>query len=271
MSYLEAIVLAVLQGLTEFLPVSSSGHLVLAQYWFGHVEETNLLFDIMLHCATVVAILVYFRDDWIALTRGLFGNSGSTKGDSVFTGAEWRTVQMVIVASIPTAMLGLGVQQIGLQVFSRPDIVGGLLILTGIVLWIGRGKSIGRGIKDMNVLDALIIGVVQGIAVLPGISRSGSTIAGGLLLGLERDLIVRFSLLISIPAILGATLLEMLKMMNNLHVLIGPHVVGMGVAAIVGYWSIAVILRLVKQDHFHLFSYYLWPVGVAIIVWMHVL
>ena len=271
MNYLEAVFLAVLQGLTEFLPVSSSGHLVLAQHWFGHVEETNLLFDIMLHCATVVAILVYFRKDWIALARGLLGLPATTKDISVFVGAEWRTVQMVIVASIPTAILGLSIQKIGLGVFSRPDIVGGLLILTGIVLWIGRGKSIGRGIKEMQVLDALVIGVVQGIAVLPGISRSGSTIAGGLLLGLERELIVRFSLLISIPAILGAMLLEMLKVGHIGNLMIGPYLAGMVMAALVGYWSIGIILRLVKQDYFHLFSYYLWPVGIAIIVWMHVL
>ncbi|WP_447968590.1 undecaprenyl-diphosphate phosphatase [Nitrospira sp. M1] len=271
MGYVEAIVLAVLQGLTEFLPVSSSGHLVLAQYWFGHVEETSFLFDIMLHCATVVAILVYFRNDWIVLTRGLLGYQSESDDASVFTGAEWRTVLMVVVASIPTAILGLSIQKIGLDLFSRPDIVGGFLIVTGVVLWVGRGKSIGRGIQDMTVVDALIIGLVQGIAVLPGISRSGSTIAGGLLLGLERELIVRFSLLISIPAILGAMLLEMLKVMNSLDVLTGPYLAGMTVAALVGYWSIGIILRLVKQNHFHLFSYYLWPVGLGIIVWMHLL
>ncbi len=271
MSYIEAIILAVLQGLTEFLPVSSSGHLVLAQYWFGHVEDTNFLFDIMLHCATVVAIVVYFRKDWIALARGLLGMPSTGVEDSVFSGAEWHTVKMVVVASIPTAILGLSIQKIGLDVFSRPDIVGSLLILTGIILWIGRGKTIGRGIKSMSIRDAFVIGLVQGIAVLPGISRSGSTIAGGLLLGLERELIVRFSLLISIPAILGATLLEMLKVMDTVDVSIGPYFVGMGVAALVGYWSIGIILRLVKQNHFHRFSYYLWPVGFGIIFWMHVL
>ena len=271
MSYLEAIVLAVLQGLTEFLPVSSSGHLVLAQYWFGHVDDTNLLFDIMLHCATVVAILVYFRDDWFALSRGLIKSQSTECSSSVFSGAEWRTVWMVVVASIPTAILGLTIQKIGIEVFSRPDIVGGLLILTGVVLWIGRGRANGRGINEMRIVDALVIGVVQGVAVLPGISRSGSTIAGGLLLGLERELIVRFSLLISIPAILGATLLETLKVMDHLDDPIGPYLVGMGGAALVGYWSIGVILRLVKQNHFHLFSYYLWPVGLAILTWMYVL
>ncbi|MCA9471218.1 MAG: undecaprenyl-diphosphate phosphatase [Nitrospirales bacterium] len=271
MSYLEAIVLAVLQGLTEFLPVSSSGHLVLAQYWFGHVDETNLLFDIMLHCATVVAILVYFRNDWVTLARGLLNRPSTMMASSVFSGAEWRTVLMVVVASIPTAILGLTIQKIGMEVFSRPDIVGGLLMLTGVVLWVGRGKSHGRGIKEMKIVDAFIIGLVQGIAVLPGISRSGSTIAVGLLLGLDRELIVRFSLLISIPAILGATLLEMLKVMDHLHDPIGPYLVGMGVAAVVGYWSIGVILRLVKQDHFHLFSYYLWPVGMTILLWTYVL
>ena len=114
--------------------------------------------------------------------------------------------------------------------------------------------------KDMNAIDALTIGVVQGIAVFPGVSRSGSTIAGGLLLGLDRELAARFSLLISIPAILGATLLEVVKAIGQPHPPIGPFIVGMVVAAVVGYLSISLILRLVRQDHFYRFSYYLWPV-----------
>jgi undecaprenyl-diphosphatase len=112
-----------------------------------------------------------------------------------------------------------------------------------------------------------LIGLIQGIAVLPGISRSGSTIAGGMLLGLDRELAARFSLLISIPAIIGATLLQVVKVLGQTHESIGMYVLGMGVAALVGYWSIGVILRLVRLNHFYLFSYYLWPLGIGILLW----
>lgn len=267
MSYVEAILLAVLQGLTEFLPVSSSGHLVLAQHWFGHFSETNLLYDVMLHFATVTAIMVYFRQDLTTLGLGVLGYP--TNGQSVFSGAERQTIGYVILASIPTAVLGLTIEQIGVDVLGRPDVVGSLLILTGIVLWVGRSRTTCRGMKEMKPIDALTIGVVQGFAVFPGISRSGSTIAGGLLLGLERELAARFSLLISIPAIVGATALQLVKAIGQPQVAMGPFVFGMIIAAVVGYLSISIILRLVRQDHFYLFSYYLWPVGMTVLLWAH--
>ena len=125
--------------------------------------------------------------------------------------------------------------------------------------------------KEMKAIDALMIGVVQGFAVFPGISRSGSTIASGLWLGLDRELSARFSLLISIPAIVGATALELIKAIGQPQSDFGPFVVGMVIAALVGYLSISIILRLVRQDHFHLFSYYLWPVGITVILWTHLL
>ena len=267
MSYFEAILLAVIQGLTEFLPVSSSGHLVLAQQWFGHFGESSLLYDVMLHLATVTAILVYFRKDLMILVMGFLGYQ--TRGHSIFVGAERQTVLYVILASIPTAVLGLTIEKFGLALLGRPDVVGSFLILTGIVLWVGRSRSASRGMKEMTPFDALTIGVVQGFAVFPGVSRSGSTIAGGLLLGLDRELAARFSLLISIPAIVGATALELVKAMGEPQSAIGPFVIGMVIAALVGYLSISIILRLVRQDHFYLFSYYLWPVGVTVILWSH--
>ena len=267
MSYIEAILLAIIQGLTEFLPVSSSGHLVLAQQWFGQFGESNLLYDVMLHFATVTAILVYFRQDMLTLGLGFFGYP--TSGNSVFAGTERKTIAYVVLASVPTAALGLTIESIGLEVLGRPDVVGSFLILTGIILWLGRSHTKGRGMKDMKVTDALMIGVVQGFAVFPGVSRSGSTIASGLWLGLDRELSARFSLLISIPAIVGATGLQLLKAIGQPHSDVGPFVVGMVLAALVGYLSISIILRLVRQDHFHRFSYYLWPVGVAVILWTH--
>ena len=265
MGYIEAVVLAVIQGLTEFLPVSSSGHLVLAQHWFGHFSEMNLLYDIMLHLATVTAILVYFRHDLLTLGLGYIG--WPTSPGSLFQGFERRTIHYVLLASIPTAIIGLSIRSIGLETLVQPSLMAVMLIMTGVILWLGRGRNSIRGIQDMGMRDALAIGIVQGVAVLPGISRSGSTIAGGVLLGLDRELSARFSLLISMPAIVGATILEIGKGMDRIHEPIGVYVAGMVVAALVGYGSISLIIKLVRQDHFHLFSYYLWPFGTSVLLW----
>ena len=264
MSYLEAVVLAIIQGLTEFLPVSSSGHLVLAQQWFGQFNEMNLFYDIMLHLATVIAIIVYFREDLTTLLLGIYGLPTNQK--SIFAGVERKTLGLVALASFPTAVLGLTIEKIGIEVLGRPDFVGGFFILTGFVLWSGRGGQEGRGMRDMTLFDALTIGVAQGIAVFPGISRSGATIASGLWLGLDRELAARFSLLVSLPAIVGATLLELVKTLGQTHPPMGPLIVGMVVAGLVGYLAISVILRLVRQDHFYRFAYYLWPLGFAVIL-----
>ena len=265
MGYIEAIVLAVIQGLTEFLPVSSSGHLVMAQHWFGQFSEKNLLYDVMLHMATVTAILLYFWQDLLTLVKGYLGLP--TEQGSMFQGCERQTIHNVLLASVPTAMIGLGIESIGFSTLARPSLVAVMFLVTGVILWLARGETSGRSAKEMKLWDAIIIGVIQGAAVFPGISRSGSTIAGGMFLGLDRELAARFSLLISIPAIVGATLLELIKVFGQTHESIGIYILGMAVAALVGYWSIGVILRLVRHNHFYLFSYYLWPLGLGILLW----
>ncbi len=265
MGFIEAIVLAVIQGLTEFLPVSSSGHLVMAQHWFGQFSETNLLYDVMLHMATVTAILLYFWQDLLTLGKGYAGLP--TEPGSMFQGCERQTIHYVLLASLPTAIIGLGVQSIGFATLATPSLVAVMFLVTGVILWFARGGTSARTAKEMRPWDALLIGLIQGVAVLPGISRSGSTIAGGMVLGLDRELAARFSLLISIPAIVGATILEVMKVVGQDHDAVGIYVLGMAVAALVGYWSIGVILRLVRQNHFYLFSYYLWPLGLGILLW----
>jgi len=265
MGYVEAIILAVIQGLTEFLPVSSSGHLVLAQQWFGPFSEKHLLYDVMLHMATVTAILLYFWQDLLTLGRGYVGLP--TEPGSMFRGCERQTIHYVLLASVPTAIIGLSVESIGFSTLAKPSLVAAMFLVTGVILWVARGRTSARTAREMRPWDALLIGLIQGAAVLPGISRSGSTIAGGIFLGLDRELATRFSLLISIPAIVGATLLEVGKVFGQSHEAIGTYVVGMGVAALVGYWSIGVILRLVRHNHFYLFSYYLWPLGIGILLW----
>ncbi len=265
MSFLEALILGLIQGLTEFLPVSSSGHLVMAQHWFGQFSEENLLYDVMLHMATVTAILLYFWQDLLTLGKGYLGLP--TEQGSMFQGCERQTIHYVLLASVPTAIIGLGVQSIGIETLAQPWVVAVMFLITGVILWVTRAGNSDRTAKDMRARDALLIGIIQGAAVFPGISRSGSTIAGGMFLGLDRELAARFSLLISMPAIVGATLLELIKVLGDAHDSLEVYVVGMAVAALVGYWSIGVILRLVRHNNFYLFSYYLWPLGMSILLW----
>lgn len=264
MTYPEAILLAILQGVTEFLPVSSSGHLVLAQNLLGQLGEGDFLYDVMLHLATMVAILAYLRHDLWTIWLGLTGRA--TRSDSVFAGRERQVVVYMFLASLPTAVIGFVLQRYALSLLMRPDIVGGMLVMTGGLLWLCRARQPHRCINQMGLVDALTIGVIQGIAVTPGISRSGSTIAGGIVLGLDRELAARFSLLISIPAILGAVILESTKAINQTQLALGPCLTGMAIATIVGYLSIGLILRLVRQNHFYLFAWYLWPLGLGTVL-----
>ena len=259
MGYFDALLLAVLQGLTEFLPVSSSGHLVLAQYFFGRSGEIDLLYNVALHVATGVALLIYFRQDLIALWTGLTRPSQASK--SVFSGYEKQTLGYIVLALMPTAVVGLFIDKVLISLLARPDVVGCMLFITGAFLWLGRGRQRQHRTAPMRSTDALVIGLLQGLAVTPGISRSGVTITGGILLGLDREFAARFSLLISVPAILGATILQVSKLETHALPPFGPYVAGMIIAGLVGYAAIALTLRLVQQDRFYLFAWYLWPLG----------
>lgn len=256
MSYFEAIALGLLQAITEFLPVSSSGHLVLAQSWFGG-DEVDVLFDVLLHTATMLAVLVYFRREIVALVAGLFGQVSELPP---FAGCERKAVWMIVAANIPTALIGLFIERFLQGAASSPAPVGVMLMTTGAVLWTGRGRDPRRTIADMTVADALIIGVVQGVAVLPGLSRAGLTIVAALVLGLERSLAAKYSLLISIPAIAGATLLQALDSDVGATA-VGPYLSGMLIAGVVGYAAIYLILLLVKRHQFYRFAFYVWPLG----------
>ena len=265
MTLIPALVLALLQGLTEFLPVSSSGHLVLAQSMLPTTGPNELLYDVMLHVATALAIVVYFREDLLGVLRGLFGG----RGGGYFAGSERRLVAYGIVATVPTAIIGLGIQRYLEEAVTRVDVVGLMLLVTGGMLWTGRRPAAGRSFAEMRAVDALVIGVLQGFAVLPGISRSGSTIVGGVWRGLDRELAARFSLLISLPAIGGAALLKGLDAATEPLPPLGPFLAGMALASVVGYVAIGWILRLVRDDLFHRFAFYLWPLGGLAILWYY--
>jgi len=256
MSYLEAIALGLLQAFTEFLPVSSSGHLVLAQSWFGG-HEIDVLFNVLLHTATMLAVLVYFRQEILALLAGLFGRVGE---QPPFAGFERKAAWLIVAANVPTALIGLFIERFLEDSVSAPAPVGAMLMTTGVVLWAGRGRDPRRTIAEMTLADAMIIGVVQGVAVFPGLSRAGLTIVAAMLLGLERSLAAKYSLLISIPAIAGATLLQALDSGAG-AMSAGPYLSGMLVAGVVGYAAIHLILLSVKRHQFYRFAFYVWPLG----------
>lgn len=262
MSYAEAILLGLLQALTEFLPVSSSGHLVLAQAWFGE-RSVDVLFNVLLHTATMASVLLYFRREIAALCGGLFGRTSSVPP---FAGFEKKAVGLILLANVPTGIVGLLVDRYLEEAMSTPALVGVMLLVTGGALWLGRGRDPRRGIAEMTARDALLIGLVQGVAVLPGLSRSGVTIVAAILLGVERSLAAKYSLLISIPAIAGATLLEAFDAGSVSDLAVGPYVAGMLVAGAVGYAAVHLIIVMVRGHSFFRFAYYVWPVGLLAIL-----
>lgn len=242
MDYAQAIALGILQGITEWLPVSSSGHLALLQGFFG--ISPPVMFDIMLHLGTLLSLVVYMRAELLQLARGLLTLDTNRP--------EFRLAAMAALACIPTAIIGLALRDAFASMFSSTLSVGAALMITSAVLFLSRNATGGR---DVDTKSATIIGVVQGLAVAPGISRSGTTISMAMLLGVDRQKAARFSFLIFIPAILGATLIEA---RSADFALIEPGMVAAGIsaAAISGYLSIGLLLRLLSGGGFGMFAYY---------------
>jgi len=263
--------LGIIQGLTEFLPVSSSGHLVLLQNLFG-IREPELLFDISLHIGTLIAIFIVFyreiRNILQTLLRlpVLIKSSGNLK--SLFAdNEEIRIAVLIITGSIPTAILGILFHQIVDQIFGSVWIVGAMLIVTGTLLWFTRQISTeGRPLRKVRIRDVLMIGVMQGLAIMPGISRSGSTIAVALFLGINREIAGRYSFLLSIPAILGAMILGLDSTTIQTNIPVRITLLGTVIAAIVGYIALKILLRLVKQGHLYYFAPYCWLLGAATLI-----
>jgi len=260
MSLFQAIFLGIVQGLTEFLPVSSSGHLVFFQSLFG-MGEPPLFFDVMLHLGTLLAVVVCFRSDILSIARGL----GARLKGSHNHPPQVKLFLLIIVATIPTGLMGILFKDWFESLFSKPKVVGMMLLVTGLVLWLTRWtKREGRTIEKMRWIDSVLIGIAQGLAIIPGISRSGATISTGLFCGLDRELSGKFSFLLSIPAILGATFLESQKMGSSLEVQTG--LLGMTVAFGVGLFSLTLLIKIIKMGKIFNFSYYCWGMGLLMLI-----
>ena len=252
MTVTQAAILGLVQGLTEFLPISSSGHLVIAQH-FLHINEGGLFFDILLHCGTLAAVVAAYWQDLLHLLKKPFQ----------------KYTYLIIMGTIPTGIIGLAFKDTFEKLFSSVTTVGYMLLITGIILMIAEfiSRTMMNSTK-FNYWQSFIIGIGQGMAITPGISRSGTTIAVGLLVGLERIEAARFSFLLSIPAILGASVIEAKDIVWTQSLgsdLILPYAVGVIVAAVSGYLAIKLLLDILNRGKLYYFSFYCWLLGLATI------
>lgn len=273
MTTLEAILLGIIQGLTEFLPVSSSGHLVLFQQLFG-LKEAELFFDVCVHLGTLVAVIIVFRQEIIKIISALLqlvSLAGQKEKflQKVKSDPELKMAVFIVIGSIPTAILGLLFASIADRLFSSALITGLMLMVTGLLLWLTRKAgthAVSTSIGHLTPGKAFIIGIVQGLAIIPGISRSGSTISTGLLLGVDRETAARYSFLLSIPAIVGAGLLSLKEGFSQTNPAIWISLLGAVPAALVGYGALKSLLHMVKKGRLYVFAPYCWLVGILAIL-----
>lgn len=272
MTIIDAVIQAIIQGLTEFLPVSSSGHLSLYQHFTGNYGEGALLFSAVLHLGTLIAVFIAFKDTIIALLKE-FG----LMIKDIFTGKfKWSTMngerRMIIMLVISLLLLipFYAFNGIFEKVSQDDDILveGFCFIYTSIILGLSDKCTKGKKLpENITVKDAVTVGIFQGIALLPGVSRSGSTICGGLFSGFSRDTAVKYSFILGIPAILGGCLLEVKKGVESGFGDIDyvPYIVGIAVAAVVGILAIKMVSWLVNSNKFKIFAFYTFVLGIAVI------
>lgn len=272
-----AVALGILQGLTEFLPVSSSGHLVIAETLLG-VKPPGVTFEVALHVGTLLAVLLYFgRDVWLILRSvGLaLAGRGPRGGDRWSAWREdpnCRLAWLVVVASLPAAVAGLALKPLFEALFFSPFTVAVMLLLTGALLWLAdvrRGGPV-RAAASLGAAEAFAVGVLQAAAIAPGLSRSGATIAGGVLLGVERADAARFSFLLSLPAVAGAAAVSFVSAgaagAAGADVGMTAFVLGAAAAAVSGYVAIAALLQVLRRGRLIGFSFYCWAVGLLLLV-----
>lgn len=290
MTYLQAAILGLVQGLTEFLPVSSSGHLAILKNIFG-ISDIGITFDIFLHVGTLAAVcVVYYKDIWKLIKSIVFiigclcfnlyacirnipvrYDEDKIPYKKVISNPYRRFVVMAVISTIPVGIVGFLFDDF-IESISEGLLVPGIcLLITGVVLLLAEAlPGANKSAKNMSVGDAIIIGVCQACAVFPGISRSGATISSSLMAGLNREFAVKYSFILSIPAIAGAALKSCLDIMQGEVIVesseIGMYALGMVIAAVVGFAAIKLLLGVVKRRKFKWFSLYCFAVGLFAII-----
>ena len=274
MTILEAIVLGVLQGITEFLPVSSSGHLVLVQHFLG-IKESQVFFDVMLHFGTLGAVIIVYYQLIGSLVRTGFATLFQADFYrhprlTISNSPNLRSIWFLLLGSIPTGLIALLFEDSFEAIFGKPMVVAGMLIITGLILQLSRlGQRRRQTETPLRAWHTPLVGIVQGLAIIPGISRSGSTISISLLLGLSPQIAAQYSFLLSIPAILGAVIL---KLKDAGEITIAPTVIVAGILTsfIVGYIALRFLLAMLNRGKFSIFSYYCFALGIvaAVSIWL---
>lgn len=272
MTVLEAIFLGLIQGLAEFLPISSSGHLSIFQNLFHmNVGEESMMFDVLLHLGTLVSVCIFYWSDLVGIFRecvDLVRGMGHPVPGEQKRYPRVRLLVMMFFATLPL-LLVLPLQDQVERLYSSTVFIGIALLLTGAMLFVAdRMPRGGKTEKNMRIRDALAIGLCQGVATMPGLSRSGTTITAGLSVGLNRQFAVKFSFLISIPAILGANLLQLFKAIKDgVDVAQMPvYLLGLLVAMVVGYFALSLVQYISRKGKFGWFAYYCWGAGALTLV-----
>ncbi len=282
MSMLSAIFLGLVQGISEFLPISSSGHLSLFQHFFNMTgTDGNMFFDVLLHLGTLIAIFVYYWKEILDLLKelvrliGTLFGKGEGKGPVTAKGGrklqltpDSRMILMIIVATIPLVFVLPSTDKVE-RLYGNVVFIGCALLVTGTILFVSDRLSRGRKTaQNATMLDALLVGIGQAVAVVPGLSRSGTSISVGMLRGFQRSFAVRFSFIMSIPAVLGANIISIKDAVETgIDTSLMPmYIVGTIVAAVSGYFAIRLVNLLADKGKFGNFAYYCWGVGAAALV-----
>lgn len=281
MTLIQAIIMGIIQGITEFLPISSSGHLAIFQNLFKINTESGLLFDVMVHLGTLVAVILVYKKDifrliqeTIRMIRDIFFNfklwsSNRRTGEAhrykkIIHNNYSKFVMLIIFSTIPTGIIGFVAKDL-VTFLSKTLLVPGIcLLITGVLLLITDFSKDGQKVpKDVSYTNGFLIGICQGIATLPGLSRSGTTIVACLLSGFNRTFAVKYSFIMSIPAILGAALVELPELKSEAVTLqlFGIYLIGSVVASFVGYFCIKGLLNILKKKKFKYFAYYCFALG----------
>nr|MBF0223214.1 undecaprenyl-diphosphatase UppP [Desulfobulbaceae bacterium] len=264
MGYFSSVLLGFLQGATEFLPISSSGHLVLAEAFFK-IEEAGLTFDVSLHLGTLLAVLFYFRSDLLAIGSSLFRPAETKEVKQ-----ERKSAYLIVVATIPAVVAGLFLEDYAATVFRSPALVACTLVIGGILLlWAEKYGQHTKNYEGLGFKDALIIGLAQALAIVPGVSRSGITMTAGLFRSFDRPSVARFSFLLSVPIIAGAGFLNCLKIIGQGGLEPGQltfFLIGFSSAAVSGYFFIAFLMRYIQTKSFAVFAYYRFALA-GLVLW----
>jgi undecaprenyl-diphosphatase len=261
MDLIQAIVLGAIQGLGEFLPISSSAHLILAPWLFGW-NDPGLAFDVALHFGTLIAVLLYFGMDWLAIAMTGFGRSANSYSGTYY---PRNFLWLLVLATIPGALIGYCLEHQAETIFRNPLLIALTLSLVGFVLfWADKRLRSRKNLQKISWSDGALIGLSQALAIIPGVSRAGATISSALLLGIDRVSAARFSFLLSTPIIFGATVL---KLKSFLAAGVGlPEMVGILTAALTGYCAIAGLIKFVSTVSYKIFFWYRLALALVIVV-----